>query len=79
MIISVWGGSPQPENMEVQASEVPHTQYRRLKVEEPSLESLLSIHESLSKAGVLGDAVLEFERWNVPATTWYVHAVWTEK
>lgn len=79
MIIEVWGNREQPqENLDVQSSVLPATEFRRIKVEAPTLKTLVDIYKTLQAAGVPDNAKLEFSRWNVPETTWYVHASWSE-
>ncbi len=79
MIVPVWEDQGTPEkNMEIQQSAVPRTRYIRMRVDSPRLGTLDLIRDLLINNGVPLDADLGFSQWNIPDTTWYVHATWSE-
>ena len=79
MIIPVWEDSPHPEsNFEIQEALYPKTHYRRMLIQDPTVDDLKEVGELLIKSGVPATASITFSQWNVPDTNWYVHAHWED-
>ena len=79
MIIPIWESHESPkENLEIQESNIPAIQYRRMILQSPTVNDLSIVKEKMLEAGIPENAEISFSQWNTPSTNWYIYASWSE-